>query len=78
VLPQGWRRWQAPLVDRPMPTDPFRLDPDKFPKRLDLDLSEEVYERLLALSRKSGRSIQEIVEQILCASVTDLAAEEDP
>jgi hypothetical protein len=78
VLPQGWRRWQAPLVDRPMPTDPFHLDPDKFPKRLDLDLSEEVYERLLALSRKSGRSIQEIVEQILCASVTDLAAEEDP
>ncbi len=61
-----------------MSTDPFRLDPDKFPKRLDLDLSEEVYERLLALSRKSGRSIQEIVEQILCASVTDLAAEEDP
>jgi predicted DNA-binding protein len=47
-------------------------------KRLDLDLSEEVYERLLALSRKSGRSIQEIVEQILCASVADLAAEEDP
>ena len=61
-----------------MSTDPFRLDPDKFPKRLDLDLSEEVYERLLALSRKSGRSIQEIVEQILCSSVTDLAAEEGP
>jgi predicted DNA-binding protein len=61
-----------------MSTDPFRLDPDKFPKRLDLDLSEEVYERLLALSRKSGRSIQEIVEQILCASVADRVAEEDP
>ncbi len=61
-----------------MSTDPFRLNPDKFPKRLDLDLSEEVYVRLLAISRESGRSIQEIVEEILCASVADLAAKEDP
>ena len=60
-----------------MSTDPFRLDPDKFPKRLDLDLSEEVYERLLAISRESGRSIQEIAEEILCASVADRVTEED-
>jgi predicted DNA-binding protein len=61
-----------------MPTDPSRLDPDKFPWRVDLDLSEEVYERLLAMSQASGRSIQEIAEEILGTCVADLDAAEDP
>jgi predicted DNA-binding protein len=61
-----------------MPTDPSRLDPDKFPWRVDLDLSEEVYERLLVLSRESGRPIQEIAEEVLGACVADLDAAEDP
>ncbi len=66
------------MVDRPMPTDPSRLDPDKFPWRVDLDLGEEVYERLLAMSQASGRSIQEIAEEILGTCVADLDAAEDP
>lgn len=78
MLPRAGRCWQTPLVDRPMPTDPSRLDPDKFPWHVDLDLSEEVYERLLVLSRESGRSIQEIAEEILGACVADLDAAEDP
>jgi hypothetical protein len=61
-----------------MPTDPSCLDPDKFPWRVDLDLSEEVYERLLAMSQASGRSIQEIAEEILGTCVADLDAAEDP
>ena len=73
---QRWR--QPPAVDPRMSTDPFRLDPSKFPKRVDLDLSEEVYERLLALSRESGRSRQEIAEEILGSCVAELAAEENP
>ena len=78
MLSQAGQRWQAPLVDRPMPTDPSCLDPDKFPWRVDLDLSEEVYERLLAMSQASGRSIQEIAEEILGTCVADLDAAEDP
>ncbi len=78
MLPRAGRCWQAPLVDRPIPTDPSRLDPNNFPWRVDLDLNEEVYERLLAMSQASGRPIQEIAEEILGACVTDLDAAEDP
>ena len=76
--PQAVQRWRAPLVDRPMQTDPFRLDPYRFPRRLDLDLSEEVYGRLLAISQESGRTVQEIAAEILRSCVADLAAQDDP
>jgi hypothetical protein len=55
-----------------------RLDPDRFPRRLDLDLNEEVYGRLLAISQESGRTVQEIAAEILGSCIASLAAEEDP
>ena len=75
VLPQGGQRCQGPSVDRPIQTESFRLD---LPWHLDLDLSEEVYGRLLAISQASGRSIREIAEVLMCACVAELAAEENP
>ena len=39
------------------------------PKRLELDLSDEVYEALDALSRRTGRSIRDLVEDCIAQSV---------
>lgn len=37
-----------------MTQDPFRLDPSRFPKRLDLELSEEVLHYLEAAEQRFG------------------------
>ena len=48
-----------------MTTDPWQLDPDRFPKRVDIEVSDEAYELLTELSQRSGRSISEIAAAIL-------------
>ena len=53
------------MVEPAMPTNHWHLDPAKFPKRIDLDLSEEVYEQLMAISQRTGRSVSEIAAEIL-------------
>jgi hypothetical protein len=50
--------------------DPWKLDPTKLPRRLDLDLSDEVYEALEALSRRTGRPIRDLVEDFIAKAVT--------
>jgi hypothetical protein len=40
------------------------------PRRLDLELSEEVFAALEALSRRTGRSIRDLVEDFISQSVT--------
>ena len=50
--------------------DRWKLDPTKLPRRLDLDLSDEVYEALEALSRRTGRPIRDLVEDFIAQSVT--------
>jgi hypothetical protein len=59
------------LVDDPQKAvDAWKLDPTKLPRRLDLDLSDEVYEALEALSRRTGRPIRDLVEDFIAQSVT--------
>lgn len=53
------------LVDQRAMSDPWRLDPAKFPQRLDLDLTEEVYGLLAAISKRTGRSIAEVALEML-------------
>lgn len=48
-----------------MKQDPFRLDPAKFPKRIDLALSDKTWERLMAMSQHTGRSTSEVATEIL-------------
>ncbi len=48
-----------------MTDDPFRLDPASFPKRLDLEVSEEVWEHLATASARTGRSIGEVASELL-------------
>jgi len=58
------------MVDDPQQAlDAWKLDPCKMPRRLDLDLSEEVYDALEALSRRTGRSIRDLVEDFIAQSV---------
>ena len=59
------------MVDDPQEAlDAWILDPSKMPRRLDLDLSVEVYDALEALSRRTGRSIRDLVEDFIAQSVT--------
>jgi len=46
-----------------------QLDPGEFPRPLDLEVSEEVFSCLQALSTKTGRSISEIATELLSRSV---------
>lgn len=43
----------------------YRLDPARFPKRLDLELSEPLLQRLEELAMRSGRSIDDVITEIL-------------
>lgn len=43
----------------------FPIDPAKLPKKLELELSEDLLEYLKRQSQQSGRSIDEIIMQML-------------
>ena len=45
--------------------DRYRLDPEKFPKQLDIDLDQETLERLQEVAARSGRSVDELILEIL-------------
>jgi hypothetical protein len=58
------------LVDDPQKSvDAWKLDPSRMPRRLDLEVSEEVYEALEVLSRRTGRSIRDLVEDFIAQSI---------
>jgi len=46
-------------------SDPWRLDPSRFPRSVDLELSPEAYATLQAMSERRGRSMREIAAEIL-------------
>lgn len=50
----------------------YRLRPDQFPKRLDLELKAELIETLQAMSERSGRSVGEIIQELLAKSLPPL------
>jgi hypothetical protein len=41
------------------------LSPSRFPRRIDLDLSDTSYEKLIELSNQTGRSISEIALSLI-------------
>jgi hypothetical protein len=47
------------------------LDPRKFPRRIELELSPELIERLEVLSRRSGLSVSELIVQMLAQAAAD-------
>ena len=53
-----------------MEHDPWRLNPDLFPKRLEVELSADALASLDALSARTGRSVRDLVEDLLSRAVT--------
>lgn len=43
----------------------YRLDPAKFPRRIDLELSEPLLSHLEQLADRSGRSIDDLITEML-------------
>lgn len=54
-----------------MPTDGYRLDPSRFPKRLDLELSEPAMVALECLSARTGRSMSDLAADLLSMAIAD-------
>ena len=49
----------------------WTLDPSRFPKRLDLDLSDRTLDVLARLSAKTGRSVTDLASDLLCQALAD-------
>lgn len=49
----------------------YRLDPSKLPRKLDLEVSEEMLQHLESISARTGRSISEIVGELLGRALGD-------
>jgi hypothetical protein len=57
------------MVDHNNNSDRYQLNPDEFPRRIDLEVSEEVLAYLQRISDRTGRSINEIAAAIIAQSV---------
>jgi hypothetical protein len=53
----------------------FRLDPTQMPQWLELDIPEELLERLIRQAERSNRSLSELIEYILAQSSMEMAEE---
>ncbi len=53
------------MVDHNNNSDRYQLNPDDFPRRIDLEVSEEVLAYLQRISDRTGRSIHEIAAAII-------------
>ena len=57
----------------------WRLDPEKFPKRLDLEVSEKVLCRLQEISLRTGLSVAEIASALVAQGAElSFRADQDP
>ena len=51
----------------------FRLDSAQIPQRLELDIPEELLERLIRQAERCNRSLPELIEYILAQSCIEIA-----
>jgi hypothetical protein len=49
----------------------YRIDPSKLPKQIDIDLSPAVEEQLRKLAAATGRSVDELILEILDQGLQD-------
>ena len=57
------------MVDESKDVSRFRLNPKNFPKRIDLEVPEEVLAYLQQISDRTGRSISEIAAAMVVQGV---------
>ena len=53
----------------------FRLDPTQMPQRLELDIPEELLERLIRQAERCNRSLPELIGYILAQSSMEMVEE---
>ena len=53
------------MVDHNNNSDRYQLNPDDFPRRIDLEISEEVLAYMQRICDRTGRSINEIAAAII-------------
>ncbi len=58
-------------MNTPETDDRFRLNPSKLPKQIKIDLSAEVAEQLRKSAAATGRSINELIVEILDRHLQD-------
>jgi len=51
----------------------FRLDSAQMPQRLEIDIPEELLERLIRQAERCNRSLPELIEYILAQSCMEIA-----
>ncbi len=51
--------------------DRYRIDPSKLPKQIDIDLPPEVEDRLRKIAPMTGRSLDELILEILDQGLQD-------
>jgi predicted metalloenzyme YecM len=59
------------MSDHTSDVDRFKLDPAKFPKRIDVFVSERVVDHIQAISARSERSFSESAVAILAERLED-------
>ena len=64
------------MIDESNNVSRFRLDSKDFPRRIDLEVPEEVLEYLQRISDRTGRSISEIAAAIVVQGAEVFAPEQ--
>ena len=77
----NWYKRMPPIsanANNEAPGEPdrhFRLDPASLPQRLELELPEELLERLRCIARETGRSAPELIQELICNHLKQQARE---
>lgn len=58
--------------EEPEQDERFRLNPAKFPKRLELELDEALLRHLEALATRRGRSVNDLITDLLSRQIDPL------
>ena len=56
----------------------WKLDPQRFPRRIDLEVSEAVLQRLQQISLRTGRSISEVASGLVSQAVDQSLPDDQP
>ena len=75
-VPTAFRFLCLPMIDESNNVSRFRLDPKDFPRRIDLEVPEEVLECLQRISKRTGRSVSEIAAAIVVQGAEVFAPEQ--
>lgn len=55
--------------EEPDQNERYRLDPARFPQRVELDLSEELVRQLETLAARTGRSLNDLITELLSRQI---------